>query len=69
MNETKLREKISYIIQNLIQDDDLKENIWHTSPNDKGIVTAVKDNIENVFPGYDEKTGAFTPQKVIDKTY
>lgn len=69
MTEIKLREKVAYIIQKLIQDGELKENILHVSPNDKGVVTGVKNDIENIFPGYDEKTGVFAPQKVIDKTY
>ena len=50
-------------------ESELEENLLHVTPSNQETVMAIDNKIENIFPGYSEETGEFTPLKVVEKQY
>ena len=69
MNEQEIRKYIHNLIQEMLEGGEIEENLFHVTPTNQNVVTAVIPKIEAVFPNYSEETGEFVPQKVTVKQY
>jgi hypothetical protein len=65
-----LRKAIFMMLKSMIEGGELKENVFTTSPNEYNVKMGNLNNIERVYPEYDEQNKEFAnPKKVSEKTY
>lgn len=70
MDKKSLRQAIFMIVKQMVDDGELRENVFNVQPTAQNVKFGTVNHIENVYPEYDEKTKKFAhPTKVRQKTY
>lgn len=70
MDKKSLRQAIFMIIKQMIDDGELRENVFNVPTTAQNVKFGVVNHIEKVYPEYDEGTQKFAhPTKVREKTY